>query len=242
MIFRLLRSLSRRRGYELIVIRVPSFSLPTIAGKLKTWNHKSWIRIPMYNLIDDFVRRNLHGPGEVLELGGSEGTLKEICESVGYVVKVAPNYPATDIHLLPYGDACFDGILLDQVLEHLRQPWSAVREVWRVLRNGGFVIATTPLLFRYHAGNGWSDYWRFTPDGLTELFQGFTILVSTGWGNADAIRAMYDRQDIASIRSTPIQVAYERNLFAENDGFNLIMTWIIARKPSPLVSTTAPHI
>ena len=210
----------------------PKFETPSIQTGFKTWNHKSWVRIPMYNLIDEFVQKNLSGSGTVLELGGSEGTLKAICESAGYTVEVAPNFPEVDIQHLPYANDMFDGILLDQVLEHTKRPWEAVKELYRVLREDGFVIATTPLIWQYHAKKGWGDYWRFTPDGLAELFQGFDVLMCAGWGNADAIRTMYDGQYITSIWNTPLEIGEERGILKENDGLNLLTTWIIVRKKS----------
>jgi SAM-dependent methyltransferase len=217
-------------GYELYLVARPKFETPIIQTGFKTWNQKSWVRIPMYNVIDEFIRKNLSGSGRILELGGSEGTLKAICESAGYNVEVAPDFPKVDIQVLPYSSDMFDGILLDQVLEHTKRPWEAVKEVYRVLREDGFVVATAPLMWQYHASRGWGDYWRFTPEGLAELFQGFDVLMCAGWGNANAIRTMYDGQDVTSSRTTPLNLAAERGILKENDGLNLLTTWIIARK------------
>jgi len=62
------------------------------------------------------------------------------------------------------------------------------------------------------------------------LFQDFEILTSAGWGNGDAVRAMYT-QDVVSIHNTPLSIAVEKKLFEKpNDGLNFIMTWIIAKK------------
>ena len=44
---------------------------------------------------------------------------------------------------LPFADASFDLVLADWVFEHLQDPASAVREIDRVLRPGGWVCART---------------------------------------------------------------------------------------------------
>ncbi len=231
----MIMKLLNRSGYYVYYVKLTDYDIPKSAKfPLKTYGHSSWLRIPMYNLIDNYLRANTNlssGRGKsFIELGGSEGTMRSIIEELGYRVEVAGNYPAVDIHQLPYDDEAFDGVILDQVLEHVARPWVAVDEVWRILKTGGFAVATVPFLLQYHADTGWKDYWRITPDGLSALFEDFEILTSAGWGNADAVRAMYDH-DVISIHNTPIQVASEKELFSKpNDGLNFIMTWIIARK------------
>lgn len=46
----------------------------------------------------------------------------------------------TDIRELPFDDASFDLVLAAHVLEHLPDPATALREVHRVLRPGGWVV------------------------------------------------------------------------------------------------------
>lgn len=46
---------------------------------------------------------------------------------------------------LPYGDECFDVVVCEQVLEHLKAPGRAVAEMTRVLRPGGLLVAGVPI-------------------------------------------------------------------------------------------------
>ncbi len=48
-----------------------------------------------------------------------------------------------DLHHLPFGDACFDQVLLLNVLTYAAEPARALTEAARVLRSGGDLVVTT---------------------------------------------------------------------------------------------------
>ena len=54
---------------------------------------------------------------------------------------------AASAERLPYPDASFDAVVADSVLEHLDDPFAAVREIARVLRPGGMMLAWSPNRF-----------------------------------------------------------------------------------------------
>ncbi len=60
---------------------------------------------------------------------------------------------------LPFDEASFDGVVLKDVLEHVRDPVALVREVRRVLRPGGTVFASSPDAQRWV----WDDYTHRRP-------------------------------------------------------------------------------
>ena len=68
---------------------------------------------------------------------------------------------------LPFRDSAFDTILCTQVLEHLAEPWLAVREFARVLRPGGCLIVTAPQAWNLHEIP--YDFFRYTEYGLQHL-------------------------------------------------------------------------
>jgi SAM-dependent methyltransferase len=49
-----------------------------------------------------------------------------------------------DVENLPYPDAAFDVALLNEVLEHVPNEAAGLREVWRVLRPGGWLFVFSP--------------------------------------------------------------------------------------------------
>jgi SAM-dependent methyltransferase len=53
-----------------------------------------------------------------------------------------------------------------QVLEHLRAPWEAAREISRVLRPGGCFVGSVAFLKPYHG-----SYFHMTHEGVRELLR-----------------------------------------------------------------------
>ncbi|MFA5944712.1 MAG: class I SAM-dependent methyltransferase [Candidatus Thermoplasmatota archaeon] len=79
-------------------------------------------------------------------------------------------------HKLPLRDCEFDGAVLKDVLEHLLDPVSLVREVHRVLKPGGIVFASSPDAQRW----SWDDYTHrrpWTRTSMRRLFedQGYEV-------------------------------------------------------------------
>ena len=70
--------------------------------------------------------------------------------------------------------ARFDGIVCTEVLEHTLNPFAAVEEIYRLLKDGGTVFVTTPFNFRIHGPL--PDCWRFTEHGLRALFSKFELI------------------------------------------------------------------
>jgi SAM-dependent methyltransferase len=70
---------------------------------------------------------------------------------------------------LPEFHDFFDVIYSNNVFEHLRQPWTAARNLLRLLSPGGICITIAPFSLRYHESP--ADYFRYSHTGLTSLFE-----------------------------------------------------------------------
>lgn len=68
---------------------------------------------------------------------------------------------------IPCADGMFDLVVTQEVLEHVQSPFLAVKEIHRVLKNGGYAYIQLPFVIGFHPCP--NDYWRFTHEGLTEL-------------------------------------------------------------------------
>lgn len=78
---------------------------------------------------------------------------------------------ASDAAALGIRDESADCVFCTGTLEHLPDPWAAAREISRIAKPGGVVYIDAPFMQGYHADP--NDYWRFTKDGLRQLFPGF---------------------------------------------------------------------
>jgi len=83
------------------------------------------------------------------------------------------DYPSTDILAigqdLPFRDNTFDGVLSLAVLEHVNDPFLCARELIRVVKPGGKILAMIPFLQAEHGYP--SHYANFTRFGMQELFK-----------------------------------------------------------------------
>lgn len=79
-----------------------------------------------------------------------------------------------DVQALPFRNASVDGLVCFDVLEHVPDPPSAVREIHRVLKPGGAAVLTLPFFHPYHGAGAYSDFWRFSWDVVDLLFSRFS--------------------------------------------------------------------
>ena len=111
---------------------------------------------------------------EVLDVGCGDRPYEQLLVGASRIVGFdVPGNAHADLHgsidALPVEDASFDVVLCLQVLEHVPDPAAAVRELRRVVRPGGRVLASTHGVYPYHPNP--EDLWRWTNSGLDRLFR-----------------------------------------------------------------------
>src|SRR5689334_2026944 len=72
---------------------------------------------------------------------------------------------------LSFEDSSFGTVLAFDILEHIKQPDSAIAEARRVLREDGLFVVAIPCSYRVHGFP--TDYWRFTSSGLHSKLEPF---------------------------------------------------------------------
>ena len=107
----------------------------------------------------------VHFRGRVLDVGGGRqrGRFRRPAAARWVVADLAPARGvdvAADIACLPFRDGVFDAVKATEVLEHVPDVVAGLRECRRVLRTGGYLIATAPFLERLHGDP--DDYARFS--------------------------------------------------------------------------------
>lgn len=116
----------------------------------------------------------------VLDVGGGTGRHRSVFKGADeYIIldsdaRVSPDVVGS-AEQLPFNDSSFDCILCSEVLEHIKDPIAAIREIERVLNAGGNLILTVPFMNELHGEP--FDFRRFTIFGLKELFNEFPSLV-----------------------------------------------------------------
>ena len=93
-----------------------------------------------------------------------------------------PNFPlprvdaVASVLYLPFKDSLFDTVLCTEVMEHVAEPTQLLSEIYRVLKPGGNLLLTVPLMWRLH-GEPY-DYYRFTEHGVRYLSEkvGFEVI------------------------------------------------------------------
>lgn len=92
-----------------------------------------------------------------------------------------------DAQSLPIKSSSIDLVLSIAVLEHLKEPYQAIQEIERVLKNGGEFYIEIPFLQPFHASP--YDYYRATLPGLKHWCRHFKEIesgVCVGPGSAVA--------------------------------------------------------
>lgn len=189
---------ARKLGRLRPLLRCPSCREPladTERGLRCAGGHEFAVRPDAFDFLTDEIRErsgifrteNISGHGydaTLLELiASSDGPIVDVGaglrpdyrEDVVNLEVVA--YPTTDViaasEYLPFADATFDLVISVAVLEHVRDPFAAARELARIVRPGGRIFAAVPFLQPYH---GYPDhYYNMTAAGLRNLFNGFDV-------------------------------------------------------------------
>ena len=70
----------------------------------------------------------------------------------------------------------YNKIICIAILEHVYDPFAAVSNLKKMLKNDGIIYGYVPYLYYYHAPNDlkFQDYFRFSKDALAYLFKDFS--------------------------------------------------------------------
>ncbi len=82
------------------------------------------------------------GKGPVLDAGCGEMITTRKIRAIG--MDLDNGDIRGSVYALPFKDESFGTVLFSEVIEHLRNPWEAIREIRRVLKPGGRIIIVFP--------------------------------------------------------------------------------------------------
>jgi SAM-dependent methyltransferase len=128
-------------------------------------------------------------PEPILEIGsyqvpGQEGIaeLRSLFPGKEYLgIDIRPGIgvdQVADVEDLPFVDGSFGTVIAMNTFEHVPRFWRGFEEARRVLRPAGAFLVSCPFYFYMHSFPG--DFWRFTPQALELLLEGFPSKL-IGW-------------------------------------------------------------
>ena len=133
----------------------------------------------VYNYVDAVLQTHPEVQGEVLELGSYDvnGSVRPLFanrerfpEYLGVDMREGPGVDRVMIASEMAFQNKFDTIVSTEMLEHDSRFWRTAVKIYFALKPLGHLIVTTRNV-GYERHDYPSDYWRFTSDGLKELFE-----------------------------------------------------------------------
>ncbi len=145
--------------------------------------------------LEEWIRTLPGGPLRILDVGGRLQPYRALFDgrAGSYFTVDLRRTPTLSVVgdgvRLPLRDLAFDVVLCTQVLEYVNDPAELVREVRRVLVDGGTCFLSSPASYPIDAAE---DRWRFLPAGLETLFLEFAQVevVAEGGSIAGIMRTL----------------------------------------------------
>jgi len=184
---------------------------------------KGWVPAPRYVLRRDRVLKLLRhlARGRLLEIGCGAGALLYDLSSMGFSVEAVETSPAAreiacyinqgdprvTIHreIQKHWEETFDYILAFEVLEHIEDDVSALREWWNCLKFSGYMLLSVPAHpERWNATDQWAGHIRrYERAGLERILEqaGFQVIHTECYGFPlanliEPFRALYHRRQL----------------------------------------------
>lgn len=155
---------------------------------------------------------------DYIGLDGSDEAVSAAAERGITIIKGNADEP------LPFDDTTFDGVVAKDLLEHVQDPGSVVREINRVLKPGGRVFASSPDAQRWV----WDDYTHVRPfsrRGFRRLFtdQGMQP-VTVGYESVAPGTSIISARLPSKRRPLPLRILTWLPFWRRN-------VWILAERP-----------
>ena len=140
----------------------PSWRQRFVRSVYADQNDSPFVRARVARLLDEL------GSGRGINVGGGPDRLDPRLVHLD-VARHASCDCLCDARRLPFASAAFDLAVSQETVEHVDDPFLAVREMVRVVRPGGRIYLQVPFVIGYHPGP--HDYWRFTREGVAVLLE-----------------------------------------------------------------------
>ena len=204
---------------------MPRLKGVSIKKKSPDYIHLYFLMTDLKEAINNFTK------GKLLDLGCGNKPYKEwyqplATETTGCDATQSTEQLVDTICLatdLPYDTNSFDTVISTQVLEHVYDHHSMIKEAYRVLKPQGNIILTVPFTWELHEEP--YDFFRISKHGLKELFEeaGFEIdYIKANGGKWAAMFQMMLNTVYSTFKYKTVKSKILKLLFIE-----LRLTWLI---------------
>ena len=145
------------------------------------WKYsKNFSRENLYNYLEKtMIKEKIDKKRRVINIGSGGMISRIIKKHIPHILEIDIDVMRSpdiicNIEKLSLKNSSIDVIFCLEVLEHVQNPWIAVREIKRVLKRKGLVVASTPFVFPIHDEP--NDYYRYTRYGILHLFKEFKLI------------------------------------------------------------------
>ena len=170
-------------------------------------NFFNLMKLGLKDIRFDDVEEEIGPGGSIIDVGCATGMLLEYMKGRGWrtlgieVCAPAARYGIenrkVDIHIGPLEsaalpDSSFDVVHCSHLIEHLNSPSLFIKDVYRILKPGGYFIVTTPniagfqaKIFKYKWRSAIDDHMVLFSKGILKrnlIGSGFSIIRSKTWG------------------------------------------------------------
>lgn len=215
------------------------YRAPGFYQRLRDWLYKDY---NSYAFCDVFKTHILNRTPQQLVLSVGGGPTRDGEYLTNLNIGTFPNVDIVgDAHDLPYMNESVDAIYCSAVLEHVKEPITAVREMHRVLKPKGQVLSVIPFMQCYHGYP--HHYQNFTIHGHEYLYSsnGFKVLASgTSLGPMVAMTTLTARM-LMEYLPRPLNTLIGRGIQA----FGLLLRpldRVLEKRPNNYVLASATYV
>ncbi len=189
---------------------------------------------PSFNYHSKQVRRLVADAGQrdlrIIDLGSGRRRLENSCINIDIIFDPKIDVVARAEHL-PFVTESIDLIICSALLEHVRDPGKILRQVFRGLKVGGHAYIEVPFLQTVHTDKHFSDYRRYTLDGIVNVLSDFTIIQSGASSGPFSVLAWLLRKGplVMFKRKTSRQIA--EFVFGWSTFWIKYLDWFLKRAP-----------
>lgn len=200
-----------------------SYKDPIIEGKLVGHDYP---RVPCILDFKEWITKYNITPEKMLYTCNSDLELNYIKPKSKKLLEYDTSTNEGDLHTLALQDKDYDFVLFSQTLEHLYNPFEAIKKIYEHVRQNGYVFTSVPSINIPHMVP--LHFAGIYPMGLAVLFEsaGFEVIEIGQWGNINYLNYIFNTHDWPDYE----YLKRTGNGIIKNEEKNIAQCWCLAKK------------